>query len=129
MEPQARPIRRGQSLPVRPRALALVPALLGTQSRCAPVRPNESGAEETRTPNFHVANVALYQLSYRPFGPPTRAHPRRNAASMRTGGKNQRSGEGGIRATHRRSEAQKAEDSRKPFILRCFQYSPALASV
>ena len=62
-----------------------MPALLGTQSRCAPVRPNESGAEETRTPNFHVANVALYQLSYRPFGPPTRAHPRRNAAQCAPG--------------------------------------------
>lgn len=27
-----------------------------------------SGAEETRTPNFQLAKLALYQLSYRPEG-------------------------------------------------------------
>ena len=27
----------------------------------------DCGAEEDRTPDLHVANVALYQLSYRPI--------------------------------------------------------------
>ena len=29
-----------------------------------------SGGERTRTADFYVANVALYQLSYTPAGPP-----------------------------------------------------------
>ena len=31
-----------------------------------PTRENTGGGERTRTADFHVANVALYQLSYTP---------------------------------------------------------------
>ncbi len=42
------------------------PALATSSAENAPTREDRSGGERTRTADFHVANVALYQLSYTP---------------------------------------------------------------
>ena len=67
-------------MPLAPRAMASPSALP------APLLLDvamESGAEETRTLNFHLAKVALYQLSYRPKERTAlRRRPRLDGASI-----------------------------------------------